>query len=90
MDAHAQSTLDFTKQCVNKRKNLWVRNLFSFYNVQCPSERINSELSIIILLGRNHLTKYVCCSTWHARGHMIRPELKHTGRKQHVQHPECR
>ena len=25
---------------------LWIRNLFSFYNFLCPSERINSELTI--------------------------------------------
>ena len=70
-------------------KNLWVRNLFSFYNFQCPSERINSELTINIILGRNHLTQYLCCSTWHAYVHMIPPELKHTflknGRKQCMQ-----
>ena len=32
---------------VIKGKNLWVRNLFSLYNFLCPSERINSELTII-------------------------------------------
>ena len=36
------------------------------------------ELTINIILGRNHLTKYGCCSMWHACAHMIPPELKHT------------
>ena len=61
---------------VIKGKNLWVRNLFSFYNFLCPSERINSKLTTNIILGRNHLTKYVCCSTWHAYAHVIPLELK--------------
>ena len=71
------------------------RNLFAFYNFQCPSEIINSELTINIILGRNHLTKMcaVACGM-HAHTWSPPPELKHTfvknGRKQHVQHPECR
>ena len=63
---------------VIKGENLWVRNLFSFYNFQCPSNRIHSELTINIILGRNYLTKYVCCSTWHACAHLIPPELNQT------------
>ena len=61
---------------VIKGKNLCVRNMFSFYNFQCPSETVKSELTINITLGRNQLTKYVCCSTWHARAHMIPPGIK--------------
>ena len=57
-----------------KGKNLWIRNLFSFYNFLSPSERINSELTINIILDINHLTPdqiYVCCRMWHARAYMI-------------------
>ena len=87
-------TLWILQNNVIKGENLKVRNLFSFYNFQCPSETINSELTINIILGRNHLSKYVYCSAWHARAHMIPSKLKHTfvknGRKQHLQHPECK
>ena len=68
---HRLRALWILQNNVIKGENLWVRNLFSFYNFQCPSEGINSELTINIVLGRNHLTKYVCCSTWPARTHVI-------------------
>ena len=74
---HRLRALWILQNNVIKGENLWVRNLFSFYNFQCPSEGINSELTINIVLGRNHLTKYVCCSTWPARTHVI-PQNKNT------------
>ena len=50
-EAHAQSSLDFTKQCDQREKPVGQESVF-FLQLSV-SKKIN------IILGRNHLTKYV-------------------------------